>query len=96
MLQGILRIHTILPGEIATKGKKIYLRRQWIILLHASSIKFMPIAVKIWKEDTKRTLTNQSTQQFSHSYVTCYLFRNYSQAKFHCPRANNQQLKRSS
>lgn len=44
MLQGILRINTILPGEIPTKGKKIYLRIQWIILLHASSIKFMPIA----------------------------------------------------
>lgn len=44
MLQGILRINTILPGEIPTKGKMIYLRIQWIILLHASSIKFMPIA----------------------------------------------------
>lgn len=44
MLQGILRINTILPGEIPTEGKKIYLRIQWIILLHASSIKFMPIA----------------------------------------------------
>lgn len=44
MLQEILRINTILPGEIPTEGKKMYLRIQWIILLHASSIKFMPIA----------------------------------------------------
>lgn len=65
MLQGTLRINTILPREIPTKGKKTYLGIQWIILLHASSIKFMPIAVKIWKEDTKRTLTNQH----SNSYI---------------------------
>lgn len=65
MLQGTLRINTILTREIPTKGKKIYLGIQWIILLHASSIKFMPIAVKIWKEDTKRTLTNQH----SNSYI---------------------------
>lgn len=41
--------------------------------------------VKIWKEDTKRIPTDQSTQQFLRSYVMCYLFRNCSQVKFHCP-----------
>lgn len=99
MLQGILRIIIILPEEYEPKEKKLYMWIQWVTLLHALGIIFMPTALaRVLSRFGKRIPTDQSMQQFLCSCVMCYLFRNCSQVKLHCqePTINSNFLNQSS